>query len=81
MKATIYISLDVLDNPSFHLIMKFFEHECIDVDLHQDFTKLMALSKGRVNPASGFVVVINNDVCYDIYDVIKSIERNGYKQI
>jgi len=81
MKATFYTSVDVYSNESFTLIKKFLELEQFKLNIIQDLNHLMILAKGRVNPCAGFVVVINEDVCFDIYDVVKSIEKHGYRKI
>ena len=81
MKATFYTSADVDSNESFILIKKLLELEQFKFNIVQDTKHLMILSKGHVNPCTGFVVQIHDDICLDIYDVVKTIEKHGYRQI
>ena len=79
MIYTIYITNKNNVNESLELVLHFFKVHRVKFIIHEDVKTLMLMTKGRVNPNVGFVVLIQGRLCYDIFDICKAYEEMGLR--
>lgn len=79
MKFKAYLSPTATSNPQYALVKQFFEVYGGSIVENTDVRTLMLMTKGRVNPNGGFVVMVYGEMCMDIFDVVRTYERMGLR--
>lgn len=60
---------------------KFFELEGYEVTVEIDLKRSMTLSRGHINPATGFIFIFDDHIGFNMFDATSFIEKFGFRQI
>jgi len=74
------IKTGLYDTRAFTLCKLFIESEGNVLDIEINMNLAIQLSRGRINPANGFVIFINGMICTSVYQIFRAYEEQGLLQ-
>lgn len=74
------IKTNEYDTKQFTVCRLFIETQGNSLEVEVNIKLAMQLSRGHINPASGFVIFINGKICTTIMQVLRAYEEQGLVQ-
>jgi hypothetical protein len=80
MKINLYLCDDVHHDEMGLVICRFLNLEGHEVIAEKNPDLVIRFSRGKINPKTGFMFLIDQAACYNMFDVVKALDKLGLKR-